>query len=318
VPGSKVFATDIQDPPTEAGGLSCYQNGNQVFARWNNSIALGYRSHSSLKYPYFAPLAGPLSGLPLTTESSLPYPHHRGLWLGCDPLNGGDYWSDGPLEQGQIRSNGLKVDATHSDSVIITDSCHWVRSGVPGPLEDNRRFTFSIPSEHIRLLDVNIDVKAMQDVRVENAKHSFFALRVASDMSPIYGGTLMNSEGDAGATATFGRPAKWCGFFGRRAQVDLVEGIAIFNHPDNFGGNCPWFTRDYGHLSPSPLSFLKEPWTLERGAILSLRYCVVLHTGTPRAADLDGVYRQWVQSDGWFAARSAAKSDSAQPVRITP
>jgi hypothetical protein len=316
---SMASAVDFQDPPSDAGGLSCYQNGDQVFVRWNNAIALGYRSQASLKYPYFAPLTGPVSGISLITESSLPYPHHRGLWLGCEPLNGGDYWSDGPLNQGQIRSNGMRIDSPQATTVTFNDSCRWIRHDAPSPLEDVRQFAFSIPSERVRLLDVNVDFKALEDVEIIGAKHSFFALRAAADISPLYGGTLLNSHGDTGASTTFGRTAEWCGFFGRRAPAGQVEGISIFNHPENFGGNCPWFTRDYGHLSPSPFNFLDAPWTLERGAGLSLRYCVVLHAGTPREADLDNLYRQWIHDDGWFVAlRNRTRREESGRSSSTP
>ena len=42
------------------------------------------------------------------------------------------------------------------------------------------------------------------------------------------------------------------------------------DHPNNFGGDCPWFTRDYGHLSPSPFNFLDQPWRMEPGETLTL------------------------------------------------
>jgi hypothetical protein len=129
----------------------------------------------------------------------------------------------------------------------------------------------------------------------------------------------MNSAGDVGASATFGKPADWCGFFGRRSRTDHIEGIAIFNHPENFGGDCPWFTRDYGHLSPSPFSFVKSPWSLDRGATLNLRYCVVLHTGTPRDVDLNSVYRQWIHDEGMFIAlRSASQTTKPAVKTIMP
>ncbi len=81
---------------------------------------------------------------------------------------------------------------------------------------------------------------------------------------------------------------------------NVVEGIAILNHPDNFGGNCPWFTRDYGHLSPSPFNFLDKPWHLPAGDTLELQYCIALHSGSPQQADLDAIYKQWIDRSGVF------------------
>jgi hypothetical protein len=238
----------------------------------------------------------------MTTESSLPYPHHRGIWLGCEPLNGGDYWSDSPLESGQIASAGPVIEPVVNSCAVIKDRCEWLRQDAPSPLKDRRRFVVCIPSERIRLIDIEVELTAREDISIDSAKHSFFALRTAADLAPINGGVLMNSKGELGAAGTYGRPASWCGYHGGREKSKQVEGIAIFNHPDNFGGNCPWFTRDYGHLSPSPFNFLEKPWRLDRGATLSLKYCVVMHAGTPREADLEKVYQEWLAGDGRFVA----------------
>ena len=174
----------------------------------------------------------------------------------------------------------------------------WQRAGAPSPLRDERAFTIRVLSERAWVIDADITLTPNEeDVVIAKAKHSFFAIRAAADISPIYGGTLLNSEGGTGAAGTYGRPAKWCGFHGKRARrPEVVEGIAIMNHPDNFGAECPWFTRDYGHLSPSPFSFQTEPWRLAKGESLRLRYRVALHAGTPQEAGLDALYEQWLRA----------------------
>jgi len=287
---------DFTEPVPGSEYLTAYQNGPQVLLRWNNAPLVIYRAHPTQKYPYFGPVSGPLSGLSLTTESALPYPHHRGLWLGCDPLNGGDYWSDGPLAEGHIRSTALVLGETNEGSATFTDRCEWTREGAGSPWNDERRFTVSAPNERIRLIDAEITLHALEDVAIQGAKHSFFALRTAPDLAPMYGGTLLNSEGGESAEGTYGKPARWCGYFGARAGLpDVVEGIAIMNHPDNPWSPLPWFTRDYGHLSPSPFNFLDSPWRLEQGASIHLKYRVVSHAGDPRQAGMDKLFRQWVE-----------------------
>lgn len=293
--GTQARAIDYDKPVPGSDALTAYQNGGFILVRWNNATLAAYRAEPTARYPYFAPLSGPLSGLSLTTESSLPYPHHRGLWLGCQPLNDGDYWSDGPLSEGQIRSVGLKLGPTTARSAVITDRCQWVRPGSPSPLEDARTFTIRVRDERVRLLDADITLTATDTVTIPRAKHSFFALRCAADIAPMYGGVLMNSEGGVGAQATYGKPAAWCGYHGKRAgRSDVVEGIAIMDHPENPWSPCPWLTRDYGHLSPSPFHFRDKPWVLPRGQSIRLRYRVVLHAGDPREAGLDAIYKEWI------------------------
>jgi hypothetical protein len=296
---ARLGAIDYGKPVPEAEGLTALSSGGLVFVRWNIMPLCCYRAQSGQKLPDFWPLAGPVTGLSLVGESLLPYPHHRGLWLGCQPLNEGDYWADGSLDQGQIRPLALNVDVSKAAQriVTITNRCEWVRKNAPSPFEDERRFTIRVQSERLWLMDAALNITARENVTIKSAKHSFFAMRSAADVCPLYGGVLMNSEGATGAEGTYGKPARWCGYHGKRAQRrDNVEGIAIMNHPGNPWQPCPWFTRDYGHLSPSPFNFLKKPWTLEKGQSIALRYRIALHAGDPKEAGLDGVYREWANA----------------------
>lgn len=290
------FAGDYKEPVKESKGLTAYQKDERILIRYENLPVLCYRAGSDAKYPYFYPLAGPRSGISLTTESSLPYPHHRGLWMGCDPLNGGNYWADNGLESGQIKSVELKLLTPKKGgiSVTFTQKCEWKRDG-SHPFNDERRYTITRPNDDLVFIDCEFKLTAAEDVSIKKAKHSFFAMRAASDISPAYGGTLMNSKGGIGAKETYGKTANWCGFFGkRRLRPDVTEGIVIMNHPENFGGKCPWFTRDYGHLSPSPFNFRKKTTKIAKGKSFKLSYRVVLFAGTPQEANLDAVFKSWL------------------------
>jgi hypothetical protein len=294
----RALAEGVASPLTDTGGdgLTAYLTAGQVVVRWNDFVIANYRTSPLQKYPYFSHLSGPLTGLPLTTESSLPFPHHRGLWIGCDPLNEGDYWTDSDLNRGQIRSVDLELGEVTNSSVEIHNRCRWVRQDAPAPFVDERRIVFRVPSAKIRLVDFDVKLTALESVGVAKAKHSFFALRVAPDLSPLGGGRLENSAGDIGEAGTHGRPAKWCGYYGRRANHSAVEGIAVMDHPQNPWNPCPWFTRDYGHLSPSPFNFLSQPWQLTANDSIRLRDRVVLHAGDPSEAGLNQLYEEWLAS----------------------
>ena len=135
------IAVDYTKPVPEAEGLTAYQRDGNIQVRLDNLPLLTYRASASLKYPYFCPLNGPVSGLSLIAESAEPYPHHRGLWLGCDPVNGGNYWADNGLESGQIRSMELQLaeKAPTQSSVVFTEKCVWSRIG-SNPFHDQRRY----------------------------------------------------------------------------------------------------------------------------------------------------------------------------------
>ena len=281
-------------PVPGADKLTAYQVGPHIWIRWANSLLTSYRAHRSQKYPYMYPVTGPASGLSLTTETSLPYPHHRSLLFACDRVSGGNYWQAG-FEAGQILSAGPKLGECTPESAEIFDSCQWQKPGGSVVCRDDRKITVSVAGPRLRLIDFEIKWTAVQDVTVTRTNHSLFAIRATVDITPWGGGTLVNADGQSGEKATFGKPSAWCGYHGRRENVpgEVVEGIAILDHPNNPWAPCPWFTRDYGFISPTPFNFIENPWQLPAGESVTLRYRVVLHAGDHKDAGLDAIYRAW-------------------------
>jgi len=281
----------------DQAGLTTYQLGPQIWIRWDNRLVTCYRAHRSQKYPYLYPLSGPRSGLSLTSETALPYPHHRSLYFGCDCVNGGNYWQE-EFDKGQILSNGPKLGQATAHSVEILDACDWQKPGGPVVMKDRRRIVVRVPNERLRFIDWELEWTAVEDVKIQKTNHSLFAARAALDLSPAGGGKLVNAEGDSGEKATFGRKSAWCDFSGKRADIagDVVEGLALLDHPGNPWSPCPWFTRDYGFVSPTPLNFIDQPWELPAGKSVTLRYRVVLHAGDAPGAGLDQIHREWAAS----------------------
>ncbi len=284
-------------PNDPSPNLTAYQVGPQVWVRWDNRLLTSYRAHPTQKYPYFYPLAGPLSGLSLTTETSLPWPHHRSLLFACDHVNGGNYWQS-DVAQGQVISAGPTLAETSDTSTAILDRCQWRKPAEPVVMTDDRRFVVSVRGRRLWLIDAQITLTAVAGITITKTNHSLFAIRAAPDIAPVGGGTLVNAQGDRGEKATFGKPAPWCSYYGSRKGLPatMVEGIALMHHPQNPWPDCPWFTRDYGFISPTPFNFIKQPWQLPAGESIRLRYRVAIYAGTPEKADLAGLYAEFAES----------------------
>ncbi len=250
-----------------------------------------YRAHPTQKYPYLYPWAGPETGRSLTEESGDPYPHHRSILFACDRVNDGNFWQQG-TGRGQIVSRGPTLDAPQPDRIVIADACDWQVPGAEPLLTDQRRFTITAPEPHLRILDADITLTARVDVRVRKTNHSLFAVRAAADLTPNGGGALLNSDGHRNESGTFGRTATWCTFYAARG--DVIEGVALMDHPDNPWSPCQWFTRDYGFMSPTPMNWLDaQGWSLPGGESVRLRYRVVGYSGDPLAINLPGLYDSW-------------------------
>jgi hypothetical protein len=290
-PSATTASRPASEEPAGAPRFSAYPFGANVWVRLDNRVFTCYRGGVDQKYPYFYPLTGPATGLPMTDETCDPYPHHRSVFFGCDRVNGGNYWQEGN-DRGQIVSRGPKLAPSRKSSpagatgglsaseVIITDICDWRVPGQSPVIEDRRRYTITAPSRDLRILDADITVSAKVDIHIDKTNHSLFGIRVARELAPVGGGKLINSNGQIGEKATLGLPAKWCGYEGQR--LGIVESIVVIDHPNNpWAPDCPWFTRDYGNISPTPFLWIddKKGWDLPADKSIRLRYRVAVARG---------------------------------------
>jgi hypothetical protein len=300
--GPEQFAAEPGEELTAEAGK------DEVIVRIGTAEFTRYRYGAKEKSPFLFPVNGPRSGASLTAAFTEPYPHHRSVFFGCDRVNGGNWWQEG-LERGRIASAGPSIARARGTSVVIEDRCRWERPGAPAPIEDRRRITISAPSRDVRLIELDATLTALDDVRVEKTNHSLFAVRAARALAPAGGGILLNSAGERGEKATCGKKAAWCAFSGERGGAR--EGIAIFDHPGNPWSPCPWFTRDYGFISPTPMEWLPaEGWKLEKGKSIRLRYLVVAFAVDPAPERLDALWKEWTSAKPPPAAGEPAPSPS--------
>ncbi|MBN2449651.1 MAG: PmoA family protein [Lentisphaeria bacterium] len=254
-----------------------------------------YRFGKDLKKPYLWPVIGPLSGKSVTVES-IPddHPHHNSIWLGCDRVNGQNFWQPhGDVAGGQIRSTGVEIVTAAGPQVHLTDTCIWQKPGAEPVIRDLRQIRIAAPSPNLRLIDFDVTLEMLVDVTVEKTNHSFFSVRMVPELSVKSGGALVNAGGYSAEKGTFGVPSSWCDYVGTREGI--VEGVALFEHPGNPWYPSPWFTRDYGFMSPTPMFWPPDGKArrFARGATLPLRYRVVVHGGSTEAAGIPALFAQY-------------------------
>lgn len=254
-----------------------------------------YKFADSQKYPYFWPVNGPVSGQSVTTETSQPYPHHHSLFFGCDRVNGGNYWQEGN-ERGQIVSEGPKLVESSGDRIVIRDRCLWRQPGKEAIMLDTRQIVIAAPSEKLRTIDFRIRLEPLTDIRILKTNHALFSARMVPELCVKSGGTLINAEGNRSEKGTFGAPSPWCDYAGTRDGK--TEGLAIFQHPSNRWYPAPWFTRDYGFFSPTPMFWLENNrLDLPKGQPLTLQYRVVVHTGDAQEAQIASLFDAYKQTE---------------------
>ena len=271
-------------------------------------------------YPLYAPDGQKITrGFPVDPQPGDPtdHPHHLGLWLNYERVNGLDFWNN---------SYNIKADRKHLYGWIRVDSILETKSGKKGELKvssswhDQQKkvllkevthFTFSINNNQ-RIIDRVTTLTAVMDtVTFTDVKDGFLGLRVIpelqipskedasfkDDKNNVTSvkpdvrstGTYLTSEGRQGDSA-WGTRGKWCLLYG--TKNNSVISIAIIDHPKNPGYPTYWHARGYGLFAANPLgqkvfSNGKENLnlTLRKNQSVTFRYRVVIASGNMRLSD---------------------------------
>ena len=268
------------------------KSGSKINITIDGKFFTSYIFSEQEKYPFFFPVNGPVSGGSVTSMRNAEYPHHSSLFFGCDMVNGGNYWQEG-LDRGRIISVNACIERQGGDSAVITDECIWSRPGASSPVRDTRRFTITVPSNSVYQIDVDITLETLDDVHIKKTNHSLFSARLAPDLAVTNGGTMVNAENMKGEKETFGKKSAWIDYYGKRGSI--TEGLVIMEHPSNKWYPSPWFTRDYGFISPTPMYWPEngEEIFLREGTNLRLRYRVLVHSGDHIEAGIAEAFQRY-------------------------
>jgi len=257
---------------------------DKIEFRVDGNLFTSYILSESEKYPFFFPVNGP-SNASVTSMRNANYPHHSSLFFGCDRVNGGNYWQE-KLTDGQIISLRADIIETGGNKAVIENECIWRRPGADAPIKDKRKITVTIPSKDKFIIDFDVTMEMLIDVNIEKTNHSLFSGRMDPDLAVINGGTMINAEGETSEKGTFGKASAWIDFYGNRQGK--TEGMAILQHPSNKWFPAPWFTRDYGFFSPTPMYWPANDknTSLKKGEQIKLRYRVIVHLGNHTEAGI--------------------------------
>ncbi|MDR1331805.1 MAG: PmoA family protein [Tannerella sp.] len=276
----------------ERPAVLAVKTGSRIDITVGNKFFTSYHFQEDEKYPYFFPLNAPVSGAGVTSMRNGIWPHHSSLFFGCDRVNGGNYWQEG-LERGRIVSLGARIIEAKGERAVIEDECIWKRPDAEAPILDRRRITVTAPSENVFQLDFDIEMEMLMDVTIEKTNHSLFSVRVDPDLSVEQGGTMVNTEGLTTEKGTFGAASPWIDCYATRKTG--VEGIAVLQHPSNPWYPSPWFTRDYGFISPTPMYWPanEKDTRLKKGEKLVLHYRVLVHAGDTQQAGIAAAFEEY-------------------------
>ncbi len=249
--------------------------------------------------PSFHPVIGPtgtnvLREYPFADESR-DHPHHRGIWLAHGDVNGHDFWSS---RHGERIEQVALLALDHAAGRLATSN-HWIAAGQI-VATDTRSWTISVHDDKSIAFDLEWHLHAPgHEVVLGDTKEGTLALRLANALQcdPPGRGTLINSEGDAGAAA-WGRRARWCRASGPHGGGEIS--VLLFDHPSNPAHPNGWHVRTYGLLAANPfarqsfrLPDSSPPLRLPPHGSIVYRWRIAIVPGTPAPSEVESAWQTW-------------------------
>jgi Family of unknown function (DUF6807) len=257
-----------------------------------------YHFGPGLHRPFLFPVVGP-SGRSLTRMGHPHAPeshsHHNSVWISHFDVNGTDFWSD--RGKGRIRHKRI-VEYTDSDECAsLTAENEWVRDdGKVLLLETRRIATFPLPdAEWLLTIDMEFRAKG-QTTTLGKTPFGMIGVRMAKTIGVNDGGgTIRNSEGAVNEKEVLWKRAHWVDYSGPITN-DAIEGITLFDHPDNPNFPTYFHVRNDGWMGAS-LTF-DGPRKIEPGKPLHLRYGLYVHRGMKPAEAINTIWIQFTKIQG--------------------
>jgi hypothetical protein len=255
---------------------------------------------SEYQKPFLAPLRN-AKGLVVTRKwpmeqvegDSKDHPHHKGLFIGYGSVSGVNFWEvetasqpspENPQLKGKISLVKLGELTSGKKSGSVNVTFMWRAPERGDMLEENRTMTFYADPD-VRTIDVDATFTAKQNLKFEDTKEGFFAIRLADSLTEKNGGVITNSEGAQTEQNVWGKRADWVDYDG--TLDGQKAGIVIFDNPHNYNHPTRWHVRAYGLFAANPFG-LKEfdpqatgqgGYALNSGDSLRFRYRVIVHPG---------------------------------------
>ena len=265
-------------------------------------------------YPIYAPGGEIITrGFPYAPRpnEATDHPHHVGLWLNYENVNGLDFWNNSyaiPAEKkdkyGSIKSGKILKTKSGKKGELRLNAT-WVNNKNQVLLDENTTFYFKADADK-RIIDRVTTLTARVDVTMADVKDGMLGLRLGRELEMPNKekqefkddkGNVTIVEGNAGASgnyitsegkegdAAWGTRAQWCMLYGKVGNDSTS--VVIIDHPRNVGYPTYWHARGYGLFAANPLgqkvfSEGREVlnFSLKQGQSATFRYRVVIASGS--------------------------------------
>jgi hypothetical protein len=265
--------------------------------------ALTFHYATDRRKAFFHPVR-PADGVVLTDFEPADHPWHRGIWFSWKYLNGINFWeetADG-TQDGRTEFAGIEQASYQSDRTQLALRYHYQAPQGELLLQEQRTLSIAYTSEAMWTIDWDMTFLApARAVCLDRTPvapqtpwggYAGLSFRAAPTWGDVQG---IDSEGRKDLEIKHQR-ACWVSMSGQTAEGQRTS-IAMLDHPDNLRHPTYWYYADetdplgFAYLNPSPL--LTEPYTLDAGGGLRLRYRLLIHNGVLAPEEVSRQYAEF-------------------------
>ncbi|MEJ7643869.1 MAG: PmoA family protein [Chryseolinea sp.] len=315
-------------------GFTLIENakGKKVEVKYDGRLVTAYCYFDSTEKPVLFPIKT-LSGVTITRGYPIAprpgertdHPHHVGLWLNYESVNGLDFWNNSTAispekrpHYGSIRHQKILSSSGSKDKANLSTTSHWVDHQGNILIAETTDFSFSRAGDDL-IIDRTSTLEAKApEVVFKDVKDGMIAIRVSRqlEMPSTEKGSFVDVHGkvttvpaldNAGVTGMYftKEGIKGDSVWSKRSAWACLEGeqdgklisLVIADHPSNPGYPTYWHARGYGLFAANPLgqkvfSKGKEELnlSLKKGEKVSFTYRIIVHEGSHlKGEEIDGI-----------------------------
>lgn len=252
----------------------------------SGKLLTSYCYYDSIRKPILFPVRT-VSGITVTRGfpikpipgETADHPHHMGLWLNYEYVNGLDFWNNSTAialkdrgKYGTIRHDQVIFSKATAEQAELNAGASWLTPAGKVILKEQSLFLFHKNDNQLIIDRITTLTANGLEVSFKDTKDGMIAIRVARELEmPTKGqrefvndygnvmqsedigdatGLYLNSEGLTG-DAAWGTRARWCTLAGKKDGHDIS--ITIIDHHKNVGYPTYWHARGYGLFAANPL-----------------------------------------------------------------
>ncbi len=300
--------------------ISEKKDKKEIEILFNNTLLTAYCYYDSSRKPILFPV-NTVEGITVTRSypfKNVPgertdHPHHTGIWLNYESVNGLDFWNNSTAIEvakrdhyGTIVHQKITGKKTNGQTASLTAAAIWIRPDNKVLLNELTTFNFSVNKNDFIIDRITTLTATDTTVIFEDVKDGMFAIRVArelelpskekssfvddkgnitnvapsgTDVTGMYYGST-GLKGDS----VWSSKGNWVMLTGKKDGKEIT--IGIIDHPLNAGYPTYWHARGYGLFAANPLgrkvfSNGKEVlnFSLQPSKSVTFRYRIIIHSG---------------------------------------